>query len=104
MARFDVYPHPEAGLRAATPFLMDVQNNFINRVGSRMVIPLRHADAFGPCMRDLNPQFEVSGKPVVLDTAAMAAFPAAALKKPIASLAAKQADIVAALDTLFGSY
>ena len=91
-------------MRSLTPFLMDVQNNFINRVGSRMVIPLRHADSFGPCMRDLNPQFEVSGKSVVLDTAAMAAFPAASLKKPVASLAAKQADIVAALDTLFGSY
>ena len=104
MARFDVYPHPEAALRAVTPFLMDVQNNFIDRMGSRVVIPLRHAGAFGPCMRDLNPQFEVSGKPVVLDTAALAAFPAAALKKPVASLAANQADIVAALDTLFGSY
>jgi toxin CcdB len=104
LARFDVYPHPEPALRDVTPFLMDVQNNFIDRVGSRMVIPLRHADAFGPCMRDLNPQFEVSGKRVVLDTAAMAAFPAAALKNPVASLTAKQADILAALDTLFGSY
>lgn len=104
MARFDVYAHPETALRAATPFLMDVQNNFIDRVGSRIVIPMRHAAAFGLCMRDLNPTFEVAGKPVVLDTAALAAFPAAALKKPVANLAVKQADIVAALDTLFGSY
>ena len=91
-------------MRAVTPYLMDVQNNFIDRVGSRMVIPLRQADAFGPCMRDLNPLFEISGKRVVLDTAAMAAFPASALKKPVASLVTRQADIVAALDTLFGSY
>lgn len=104
MARFDVYPHPEVAQRSTTPFLMDVQNNFIDRVESRVVIPMRHAAAFGPRMRDLNPLFEVSGKNVVLDTAALAAFPAAGLKKPVASLLAQREDIMAALNTLFGSY
>jgi toxin CcdB len=104
MARFDVYPHPDAARRATTPFLMDVQNNFIERVESRVVIPLRHAHAFGPRMRDLNPLFEIAGNEVVLDTAALASFPVAGLKKPVASVAAQRADVVAALDTLFGAY
>lgn len=104
MARFDVYPHPDATLRAATPFLLDVQNNFIDQLQSRIVIPLRAATVFGPTMRDLNPQFNISGQDVVLDTAAMAAFPASGLKKPVTSLAPQSHDIVAALDTLFGSY
>jgi len=104
MARFDVYPHPDATHRVKTPFLLDVQNNYIDRVGSRVVIPLRHALAFGPCMRDLNPAFEVAGHAVVLDTAALAAFPAAQLMKPSANLSAQSQTIVAALDTLFGSY
>jgi toxin CcdB len=104
MARFDVYPHPDAALRRITPFLMDVQNDFIDRVESRIVIPLRHAEAFGPRMRDLNPLFDIAGQAVVLDTAALAAFPAARLKKSTANLAHHSADIVAALDTLFGAY
>jgi toxin CcdB len=104
MARFDVYPHPDTALRAATPFLLDVQNNFIDQLQSRIVIPLRDAAAFGPTMRDLNPLFSISGKDVVLDTAAMAAFPVGGLKKPVMSLAAQSPHIVAALDTLFGSY
>jgi hypothetical protein len=41
---------------------------------------------------------------VVLDTAALAAFPAAQLTKPSANLSAQSPAIVAALDTLFGSY
>jgi toxin CcdB len=104
MARFDVYPHPDVAKRAVTPFLLDVQNNFINQLQSRVVVPLRAAAAFGPTMRDLNPLFTISGKEVVLDTAALAAFPANGLKKPVASLAEESYDIVAAMDTLFGSY
>ena len=104
MARFDVYLHPEVGMRSTTPFLLDVQNNFIDRMGSRVVIPLRDATAFGLRMRDLNPLFEISGKDVVLDTAALAAFPAAGLKQPVANLLAHREAIVGALDTLFGSY
>jgi len=104
VARFDVYPHPDAAVRKTTPFLVNVQNDYIDRVESRVVIPMRHVAAFGPRMRGLNPVYEISGKEVVLDTAALAAFPASGLKKPVASLSAQRDDIVAALDTLFGSY
>lgn len=104
MARFDVFTHPDAGIRAVTPFLLDMQNNAINQLQSRMVIPLRCAKTFGPTMRDLNPLFNISGLDVVLDTAAMAAFPVTGLKKPVTNLAKQSQDIVAALDTLFGSY
>lgn len=104
MARFDVYPHPDTTKRGVTPFLLDVQNNFIDKLQSRVVIPLRAAAAFGPTMRDLNPLFTISGQAVVLDTAAIAAFPTSGLRKPVSSLLTESQDIVAALDTLFGSY
>jgi toxin CcdB len=104
MARFDVYPHPDTTKRGLTPFLLDVQNNFIDKLQSRVVIPLRAAAAFGPTMRDLNPLFTISGQSVVLDTAALAAFPASVLKKPVTNLSTQSQDVVAALDTLFGSY
>ncbi|MCX7241325.1 MAG: CcdB family protein [Burkholderiales bacterium] len=104
MAKFHVYRHPDRALRKKTPFLLDVQNDFIDRVASRVVIPLRDATAFGPRMRDLNPSFMVSGQEVVLDTTALAAFPASGLTTPVTSLAHDGATIVSALDTLFGSF
>ncbi len=104
MARFDIYAHPEAAQRKATPYLMDVQNNYIDSVASRVVIPLRPAASFGPLMRDLNPVVTVAGKAMVADTTALAAFPAAGLKKPVSAAGDQQANIQAALDTLFGSY
>ena len=104
MARFDVYPHPDAVLRKKTPYLLDVQNNHISRIATRVVIPLRAANLFTQPMQDLNPAFEIAGKQVVLDTAALAAIPIAELKQPIVGLASQSAAITAALDVLFGAY
>ena len=104
MARFDVYMHPDAVLRKKTPYLLDVQNNHIDRIATRVVLPMRRADLFDQPMSSLNPLFEIAGKQVVLDTAAMAAFPAMELKKPVLSLGAQSQAIVDALDVLFGAY
>lgn len=104
MARFDVYRHPDAGLRKFTPFLLDVQNDYISSVDTRVVLPMRAAKLAGAPMRDLNPGFEISGIEVVLDTPAIAAFPAAELRNPVMSLRSHAEPIINALDTLFGSY
>ena len=104
MARFDVYPHPDPALRKHTPYLVDIQNNYISTIGTRAVLPMRTASAFSLRMRDLNPVFNVGGKDVVLDTAAIGAIPVAELKKPVMNLKTQSDTIVAALDTLFGSY
>ena len=104
MARFDFYVHPDAVLRKKTPYLLDVQNDHINSIGTRVVIPLRPASQFGPTMRDLNPVFEIKDSRLVLDTAALAAFPSADLKKAAGNLKPQQNEVIGALDTLFGAY
>ncbi|OUM03915.1 CcdB family protein [Variovorax sp. JS1663] len=104
MARFDIYRHPDASLRKSTPFLLDLQNNYIHGVDTRIVAPMRLARMFGLPMRDLNPSFEIAGTQVVMDIAALAAFPAADLRTPILNLQGQSDVIVDALDMLFGSY
>ena len=47
---------------------------------------------------------DLTGQEVVLDTTALAAFPASGLTTPVTSLAHDGATIVSALDTLFGSF
>ena len=104
MARFDVYTHPDASARKSTPYLLDIQNEYIDSLASRIVIPLRPAALYKNRLRDLNPVFEILGKQVVLDTASMAAFPTRELNKSVANLQDKTEEIVAALDCIFGSY
>lgn len=104
MARFDVYPNPAASERRHSPYFLDVQNNFINGLATRVVIPLRREASFAARARNLNPVVQVGGDAVVLDTAALGAVPLHELKKPVANLAARRDEIIEALDALFGAY
>lgn len=104
MARFDVFLHPQAEARRKTPFLIDVQNEFIDGLQTRVVIPLRAASVNQRRLRDLNPEFEINGKRVILDTPALAAIPVRELGKCVDNLRSRSADIQSALDCLFGAY
>lgn len=104
MARFDVYRHPDAAHRKATPYLLDIQNDYISGIETRVVLPIRAAKTLPLPMRDLNPLLEIDGTQVVLDAAAIAAFPASELRDPIINLRSRADLISNALDTLFGSY
>jgi toxin CcdB len=104
VARFDAYANPDAAERKHTPYFVDVQNEFIDALTTRVVIPLRKEAAFGPRARNLNPLFVVAGDKVVLDTAAIGAVPISELRKRVATLREDRALVQEALDTLFGSY
>ncbi len=104
MARFDVYANPVAAERKSTPYFLDVQNDYINQIATRVVVPLRREAAFGPRPRNLNPLLQVGADAVVLDTAAIGAVPLSELRKPVGDVRAQRAAVHEALDTLFGAY
>jgi toxin CcdB len=103
MARFDIYANPVPEERALTPYVLDVQNDYLGAIGSRVVIPLRSVKAFGTPAKGLNPLIEVDGKNVVLDTASLAPVDATLLKRVVARADAQRHELADALDTLFGS-
>jgi toxin CcdB len=104
VARYDVYANPTAAERKHTPYFVDVQNEYIDGLSTRVMIPLRREAVFGPRARNLHPLLEVLGENVVLDTAALGAVPLSELRAPIASLQERRAEVQEALDTLFGAY
>ena len=104
MAQFDVYLNPDLVQRERTPYLLDVQNSFLDRLATRVVVPLRRAEHAPLPMRELNPKVEVQGQALVLDTAALAAIPGRGLGQPLASLRSQSPDVVLALDVLFGAH
>jgi toxin CcdB len=105
MARFDVYPNPSAR-KTEVPFVLNVQSDLLSDLGSRLVIPLRRAAAWGnvPLPVRLCPVFRIDGEDFVLETPRMAAVPAKMLKSAVCSLQAEQAQITAALDFVFQGY
>lgn len=104
MARFDVYANPEASERKHTPYFVDLQNDYIDQINTRVVAPLRTEKAFGPRPKDLNPLLGFGGNALVLDTAALGAVPNSELRKAVGTLRDARAQIQQALDTLFGAY
>ena len=104
MARYDVYANPTAAERKHTPYFVDVQNEYIDGLSTRVMIPLRREAVFGPRARNLHPLLEVLGEKVVLDTAALGAVPLVELRAPIANLRQQRTEVQEALDTLLGAY
>lgn len=104
MARYDVFANPYAPERSHTPYVLDVQNDHLGPLGTRVVIPLRKPQGFGTPARGLNPTLEVEGKPLLLDTASLAPVDATLLRRPVARLDRSRDEVLDALDTLFGAY
>ena len=104
MARFDVYANPQRSERRLTPYFLDVQNNYIDHVATRVVIPLRKEALFGPRAKHINPLLQVGDVACVLDTSTLGAVPLSVLSSPVAHLSKDRELVQAALDTLFGAY
>lgn len=104
MARFDVYANPDVKERKWAPFFLDVQSDHIKGFETRVVIPLWKSDMLPIRAENLNPEFEVAGQRVVMDTPSLGAVPSTALRRPVENLSAHQLTIQDAMDTLFGSY
>ena len=105
MARFEVYPNPGSHA-GTTPYLLDVQNDLLDGLDSRIVVPLRRLDRFAKVKLPtrLTPVFNIQGMDYLLETPKMGAVPQRILKSPVASLATEQAQITAALDFLFQGF
>ncbi len=105
MACFDVYANPGSHA-ASTPYLLDVQNDLLNGLDSRMVIPLRSLKHFPKVKLPtrLTPIFTIEGEACLLETPKMGAVPQWVLKSPVTSLAQSHDQIIAALDFLFQGY
>lgn len=105
MARFDVYRN-SGPLASTTPYLLDIQSQLLDGLGTRVVIPLRRLDKFPAVSlaKDLTPIFEIEGVSCILETPKLAAVPTHFLKSLVTSLNGQQSDISNALDRLFHGY
>lgn len=97
MAQFDIYRHEKAGIA----FLVDLQDEMLDGLSTRVVAPLVSAQDVAAPMRIVNPRIMVNGQPYILMSHVLAAVPLSSLGKPFASAREQREVIVAALDLLF---
>ena len=101
MPQFDVHRNPNPDTRAAVPLLLDVQHDLLEDLATRVVVPLRSADAMqGQLVKTLMPVFEIEGGRYAMLTPQLAGISRKRMGKVVGDLAAQRVEIMAALDLL----
>lgn len=101
MAQFDVYDNPSAPQRAAFPYYVVLQSDQLDRVSTRLVMPLARAPAPpASAPRRLTQAVTVGSERLFLAPHLVAALPNRLLRHSVASLKQEAAVIIDALDAV----
>lgn len=97
MAQFDIHKWQGGG----ADYLLNLQDDMLGNLSTRVVAPLASPAAVGPPMRTLNPRILVGGVEYILLTHLLAAVPTAALGEPVGSAKTQRDEIIGSIDLLF---
>ena len=104
MAYLKVHRNLKAGREAGIPYLLDVQHPVLERLASRMVIPLIRRDAASPDLAQINLAVDVAGERLLLSVPEIGAVPASRLGEVVADLSPRRYDIQHAVDFLMTGF
>ena len=104
MAQFDVYPNPLEDMRDSHPYVVQIQSGFLKHPIAVIAVPLARLLQGTDAVAQLNPNFEVAGDNVVLETLATGSFEPADLRRPVANLRSDADAIWSALDYALHGY
>jgi toxin CcdB len=108
MARYDIYPNPSVTGRKIAPYVIDVQNQYVRNLITRLVIPIRPLNRlqYEGELGKLLPPVTIDSQPYFLDVPAMSAVLDSGLSNPVAGSPFAQLafPIADALDKVLGAY
>ena len=97
MAQFDVYENLNEKSKQNIPYLLDIQNDILKNLTTRVVIPFVISNQ---SINFLNPRFNINNIDVVLSTAELASIPIEILGNKVCSLRDRREEIIGAVDFL----
>lgn len=101
MCQFTLYENENKESKKAYPYFIDVQNNILDELNSRIVIPLSSYKTLSNTnAKKLCPVIEIKDESFVLLTHQMASVPRSILKKKVTSLEKFRYEILGAVDLL----
>ena len=99
MSQFDVYRNPSKTSLKFYPYLVDIQNNYISEIDTRIVIPLGRVESFkNQIMKKLQLEIHYEAEDLVLMTPQISSISKKLLKSPVGSLEHLKQEIIDALD------
>ncbi len=103
MAQFDIHRNTRLGAEDF-PYLLDIQSDFLDRLGTRLVVPLMPLARYGTPIERLNPLFEIEGETHVGVFTEMAGIVRPRFGEVVASAAERRHEIVAAVDFMIQGF
>lgn len=100
MPQFDVHLNPSPESRTDVPYLVDIQSDLLDRLSTRVVVPLVRSKSFGKPLTRLNFEIVVKGQTLIFSTAELSGVPRTALGSVVANIRTHRDQAVAALDLL----
>ncbi len=101
MEQFTLYKNENKNSKKAYPYFVDVQNDLLSDLNSRIVIPVSTQKALNSLnAKKLCPVIEIDGDTFVLLTHQITSVPCSILKKKVTTLEHYRYDILGAIDLL----
>ncbi|HEY9422456.1 MAG TPA: CcdB family protein [Thermoanaerobaculia bacterium] len=101
MPQFMVCRNKNPQTVSAVPFLLDVQNDLLSDLETRVVVPLSPISATkGKALRPLMPVLDIAGESFVMLTPQMAGIPRSELGAQVVRVEHYRFEIIAAIDFL----
>lgn len=101
MAQYDVYINPNPQTRKLSPYLVDLQSDYVSSLETRLVAPLVPVENRQRPIRRLHPVVNIEGQKYFILMQEMAGAPKQVLSgEPVANISAASYDIIAAVDFL----
>jgi len=101
MAQFDVYENQNQKTQEHYPYLLDVQDEILDILNTRVVIPLMPSATSPRPMDKLNPVFDIDGIRFIASAPELAGIPKSMLGQPVMNITSERGAMIAALDFLF---
>jgi len=101
MAQFDVYENPNIKTNKEIPYLLDIQNDILKNLSTRVVVPLV---LNMKAAKILNPQFEINGLTLTMSTAELAGIAQEHLGSKVCSLENARDAIISAVDFMITGF
>ena len=99
MAQFDVYENPSKATRKAYPYILELQNDVIEQIATRIVVPLADcAQMSNEEFKGLTPKISYEDKELLILIPQITSMSAKSLKHPAGTLVHLRDEIISALD------
>ena len=99
MAQFDVYENPNKATRKAYPYILELQNNVISEITTRIVVPLANYNVMkNEAFKGLTPRVSYDGAELLILMPQITSVSTQTLKNPLGSLSHLRDEIISALD------